>query len=144
MGTVTRAPDHVSMLRDSFALHLEATRRPSTARIYLAALDGLIAHLEDRGMPTGVGAIRREHVESFLGARRQTVKPATLSIEYRALAKFWRWAVDEDEVTASPMAKMRPPAVPEVPVPVVSPDDFRGCSGRPRAPTSGPAATPRS
>lgn len=125
MATATRAPDHVSSLRDSFALHLEATRQPSTARIYLDALDGLIRHLEANGMPTGVGAIRREHIESHLGARRAKVRPATLSIEYRALAKFWRWAVDEDEVAVSPMAKMTPPKVPETPVPVVSADDFR-------------------
>ena len=125
MPTVTRVPDHIGSLRDSFALHLEATRQPSTARIYLAALDGLIAHLEANGMPLGVGAIRREHIESYLGARRATVKPATLSIEYRALAKFWRWAVDEDEVSVSPMAKMTPPKVPETPVPVISADDLR-------------------
>ncbi|MEW6226012.1 MAG: site-specific integrase [Chloroflexota bacterium] len=125
MATKTRVPDHVSSLRDSFALHLEATRQPSTTRIYLDALDGLIRHLEANGMPTGVQAIRREHIESHLGARRETVKPATLSIEYRALAKFWRWAVDEDEVSVSPMAKMKPPTVPETPVPVVSVDDFR-------------------
>ena len=125
MTTRTSVPDHVSMLRDSFALHLEATRRPSTTRIYLDALDNLIRHLEANGMPTSVGAIRREHIESYLGARRDKVKPATLSIEYRALAKFWRWAVDEDEVPVSPMAKMKPPTVPETPVPVISPDDFR-------------------
>jgi site-specific recombinase XerD len=102
MTSGTRAPDHIESLRDSFALHLEAN-----------------------GMPTGVGAVCREHIESYLDARRPLVKPATLSIEYRALAKFWRWAVDEDEVAASPMAKMKPPTVPETRVPVVAPDDFR-------------------
>jgi site-specific recombinase XerD len=122
---VARVPDHIASLRDSFALHLEATRQPSTTRIYLDALDRLIAHLEANGMPLGVRAVRREHIESFLGARRATVKPATLSIEYRALAKFWRWAVEEDEVAVSPMAKMTPPKVPETPVPVVSSGDFR-------------------
>jgi site-specific recombinase XerD len=125
MTTATRVPDHVASLRDSFALHLEATRQPATTRIYLAALDGLIAHLDANGMPVGVRAIRREHIESYLGARRAQVKPATLSIEYRALAKFWRWAVEEDEVPVSPMAKMTAPKVPETPVPVVTPDDFR-------------------
>jgi site-specific recombinase XerD len=117
--------DHIASLRDSFALHLEATRQPSTTRIYLDALDGLIRHLETNGMPLGVSAIRREHIESYLGARRQVVKPATLSIEYRALAKFWRWAVDEDEVSVSPMAKMQPPKVPVQPVPVVAAGDFK-------------------
>lgn len=125
MTTRTTIPDHISSLRDSFALHLEATRQPSTTRIYLDALDGLIRHLEVNGMPTGISGIRREHIESYLGARRATVKPATLSIEYRALAKFWSWAVDEDEVAVSPMAKMKPPVVPVTPVPVISPDEFR-------------------
>ena len=86
MPTVTSVRDHVASLRDSFALHLEATRQPSTTRIYLDALDGLIRHLEGNGMPLSVGAIRREHIESYLGARRAVVKPATLSIENRALA----------------------------------------------------------
>jgi site-specific recombinase XerD len=125
MTTATRMPDHISTLRDSFSLHLEATRAKSTTRIYLDALDGLIAFLEDNGMPVGISVIRREHIEAYLGARREKVKPATLSIEYRALAKFWRWAVEEDEVAVSPMARMTPPKMPEVPVPVISPDDFK-------------------
>ena len=125
MTTGTRERDHILCQRDSFALHLEATRQPSTTRIYLDALANLIAHLDANGMPTGVGAIRREHIESYLGARRAVVKPATLSIEYRALAKFWRWAVDEDEVSVSPMLKMKPPVVPETPVPVIGEADFR-------------------
>ena len=41
--TLVSAPDALSSLRESFALHLDATRRPKTTRIYLAALDGLIA-----------------------------------------------------------------------------------------------------
>jgi site-specific recombinase XerD len=115
----------IQSLRDSFALHLEDTRQPATRRIYLDALDRFIVHLERNGLPTAVGAIERKDVESYLGARRATVKPATLSIEYRALAKFWRWAVDEEEVDASPMAKVEPPRVPDSPVPVLSPEDFR-------------------
>lgn len=58
---------------------LYATRLPPTrarpvlrrrTRIYLAALDSLIAHLEAQGMPTGARAVRREHVESFLADER--------------------------------------------------------------------------
>jgi site-specific recombinase XerD len=57
--------------------------------------------------------------------RRASVSPATLSVEYRALAVFWRWAVDEDEIDVSPMLKMSPPRVPDKPVPVVPVADFR-------------------
>jgi hypothetical protein len=66
----TYAPDAIHTLRDSFALHLSATRAEKTTRIYLAVLDSLIAHLDAQGMPTGARAVRHEHVESFLAGWR--------------------------------------------------------------------------
>jgi site-specific recombinase XerD len=122
---VAYAPDALHTLRDSFALHLDASRSDSTQRIYLGALDRLIGHLEANGMPTGARGVKREHVESFVASRRDVVKPTTLSVEFRALQQFWRWAVEEDEVDRSPMERMKAPRVPESPVPVVSVDDFR-------------------
>jgi site-specific recombinase XerD len=121
----THELDALSSLRDSFALHLSATRAEKTARIYLAALDALIKHLVAKGMPTGARAIRREHVESYFAKRREHVKPTTLSVEFRALQQFWRWALDEEEIERSPMERMKPPRVPDSPVPVVSVEDFR-------------------
>jgi integrase len=125
MTTSTYAPDSLTSLRDSFALHLDATRSPKTSAIYLGALDALIAHLAHNGMPTDARAVRREHVESYIASRRATIQPATLSVEYRALQQFWRWALEEDEIDRSPMEKMAAPKVPVVPVPVISEDDFR-------------------
>jgi site-specific recombinase XerD len=125
MAQTTRELDALSSLRDSFALHLSATRSEKTARIYLAALDALIRHLEAKAMPTGARAVRREHVESYFAERRETVKPTTLSVEFRALQQFWKWALNEEEIERSPMERMRPPRVPDAPVPVVSIDDFR-------------------
>lgn len=119
------APDALTSLRDSFALHLSANHSPKTAVIYLRTLDHLIAHLTAQGMPTGARAVRREHVESYFASRRERVKPATLSIEYRALQQFWRWALEEEEIDRSPMERMKPPRVPETPVPVVPIEDFR-------------------
>lgn len=123
--TVAYAPDALHTLRDSFALHLEASRSDSTQRIYLSALDRLIGHLEAKGMPTGARAIRREHVESYIATRKDEVRPTTLSVEFRALQQFFRWCVEEDEIDRSPMERMKAPRVPESPVPVVSVDDFR-------------------
>lgn len=120
--TSTRAPDSIASLRDSFELHLAADRSPKTSRIYLQALDRLIAHLVANGMPTGAGAVRREHIESYFAKRRSEVAPATLSIEYRALQQFFRWAVEEDEIPVSPMAKMSAPRIPDRPVPIVPVD----------------------
>jgi len=125
MTTSTYAPDALDTLRDSFALHLDATRSDKTSRIYLSALDALVRHLQANGMPTGARAVRREHVESYVARRRDEVKPTTLSLEFRALQQFWKWAVEEDEVDRSPMERMKPPRVPDSPVPVVPVADFR-------------------
>jgi site-specific recombinase XerD len=144
MDTATYAPDALASLRESFALHLDATRAPKTARIYLDALDSLIAHLQAHGMPLAARGVRREHIESYLAARKPNVAPSTLSLEYRALQQFFRWLVEEDEIDRDPTEKMRAPTVPDSPVPIVSPADSRSCSGRPRARTSPADATRRS
>ena len=123
--TSTRAPDALLSLRDSFALHLAADRSPKTSRIYLQALDKLIAHLDSKGMPTSTRGVRREHVESYFAERRGEVAPATLSIEFRALQQFFKWAAEEDEIDRSPMEKMTAPRVPDKPVPLVPVEDFR-------------------
>jgi len=125
VSTSAYVPDALHTLRESFALHLDATRADKTARIYLAALDALIAHLGAHGMPTGARSVKREHVESYFARRRDEVKPTTLSVEFRALQQFWKWALDEDEIERSPMEKMKPPRVPESPVPVIPVADFR-------------------
>jgi hypothetical protein len=80
-GTVT--PDALTSLRESFALQLDATRKPKTARIYLDALDNLIRHLGAHGMPVAARGVRREHVESYLAAR----KPGPIPPERRVRAR---------------------------------------------------------
>ena len=69
--TATLAPDALAGLRESFALHLAASRAEKTTRIYLAALDALTRHLAENGMPTNARAVRREHVESYIARRRE-------------------------------------------------------------------------
>lgn len=125
MPTSTYAPDALTSLRDSFSLHLDATRAPATRRVYLSALDGLVRHLEAHGMPTAARGVRREHVEAYLADRRDKIKPASLSIAFRALQQFWKWALEEEEIDRSPMERIKPPRVPDSPVPVVDVADFR-------------------
>jgi site-specific recombinase XerC len=47
---------------------------------------------------------------------------------------LYRWLEEEDEIAANPMAKMRPPIIPEQPVPVVPKDGLRRllatCAGK--------------
>jgi site-specific recombinase XerD len=82
---------------------------------------------------TAVDRVNRDHVESFVEDQLARHKPTTASVRYRSLQQFFRWAVDEGEITASPMARMAAPIVPEVPVPVIPDDDLRkllkACAG---------------
>ena len=73
------------------------------------------------GHAAGVTSICREHIESFLVALAEKgLKPATLAVAYRSIRPFFRWLVDEDEITRSPMERMRQPAVPEPLVPILT------------------------
>jgi site-specific recombinase XerC len=85
-------------------------------------------------MPTAVGNIRREHVEAFIAAELERTAPASAATRYRSLQQLFNWLDGEGEITSSPMAKMRPPKIPEQPVPVLPHDDIKrllvSCSGK--------------
>lgn len=85
-------------------------------------------------MPGDEADLSREHVESFIADNLTRSKPATASIRHRALQQFFKWAFDEGEILASPMANMKPPHIPEEPQPVVSDIDLAGllksCDGK--------------
>lgn len=106
----------------SYARHLRAANRsPRTIKTYLNALEGFRRYLAAQGMPTGLRAIRREHLEAYLVALQDGwKKPATISLAYRSLQPFWKWALAEDEIAASPMERMTPPIVPDTPPPVLT------------------------
>jgi site-specific recombinase XerD len=46
-------------------------------------------------------------------------------VRYDALQQLFNWLEDEGEIAGWPMAKMRPPKIPEKPVPVLSDDHVR-------------------
>jgi site-specific recombinase XerD len=121
-------------LGESFRLSLAAENASdATIDVYTSAVARLAEFLETRGMPVEVAAIHREHVEAFIAELLATRAPATAANRYRALRRFFGWLLDEGEITRSPMERMKPPAVPEVPVPVLSDDAIKrllkACAG---------------
>lgn len=115
----------VALLAASFRRHLlAANKAPRTIETYGDAVRLLEAFLAAQGMPLNVAALSREHIESFIADTLSHSAPSTASIRYRALQQFFKWAVDEGEIPVSPMAKMRPPIVPDTPPPVVSDADL--------------------
>jgi site-specific recombinase XerD len=126
---------HVRVLGRYWRLSLRAQGKSKmTLATYLSALDRLADFLEANGMPTDAANVKREHVEAFIAHLLETRKPATASNRYRALQAYWRFLVEEGELTESPMRNMRPPRVPVDPPPVLSMDDvhrvFKACKGK--------------
>ena len=122
-------------LYPSFLRTLAAENKsPRTIETYSAAVRIFDAFLKRQGMPQAISSINREHVETFIAYLLAIWKPATAANRYRALQAFWKWAVDEGEVTESPMVRMRPPHVPEEPPPVLTEEQLRRllktCDGR--------------
>lgn len=102
-----------------------ANKSVRTIRAYGDSGRLLEAFLTEQGLPTAVNQITREHLELFITDQLARHKPTTASVRFRSLQQFFKWALEEDEIAASPMERMRPPIVPEVPVPIVSDDDLR-------------------
>ncbi|MDQ3325836.1 MAG: tyrosine-type recombinase/integrase [Actinomycetota bacterium] len=121
----TTTLDDLSELLEDWRVHLRARGlRPGTIDSYLTVGRTFVAYLQGRGMPTGAGAVTREHVEHFVADLHDRVSPATTAKHYRSLQQLFRWLVEDGEIPASPMARMSPPSVPEQPVPVLTDDDL--------------------
>lgn len=125
-----------------FVDNLEATNAaPMTIRTYSLAVEQLGAYLREQGMPTDPTAVTREHLVEWMrylqrppedGGRGLTAQTALQ--RYRSVSRLFAFLVDQDDIAESPMAKMKPPRVPEKLVPVISVDNLqrllKTCQGR--------------
>lgn len=99
-----------------------ANLAPRTVESYLESARAFAAFLgTDRDLLT----VSRRDVEAFIEHLLDTRSPSTAAVRYRSLQQLYRWALGEELITASPMATMRPPAIPEKPVPVIAETDLR-------------------
>jgi len=122
-------PDALLVLLDDWQIHLRARNiSPATIDSYVRVGRALCDFLVDNGLPGRARDLTRDHVETYLAAmferkahnRQGTVRPATVAKHYRSLQQLFRWLVDDGEIERSPMDRMRPPSVPEQPVPIIT------------------------
>lgn len=119
----------------SFGRHLRAANRsPRTIEKYLLAARQFAAFCAANNAPTVAAAIRRRDVEAYIADLLERFKPGTAVTRYQDLRVLFAWLVDEEEIATSPMARMKPPILPEVPVPVLSATEQRAllatCAGK--------------
>ncbi len=127
------SPD-VRDLARSWSVSLAAANlAENTRETYADSLASFIAFLTEPGMPTAVGSITREHVEAWTASLTQRYRASTVRNRYTGVRMFFRWAKEEGEVAESPMANMRPPMLPPIPVPVLEREQLarilKACEG---------------
>lgn len=88
MATV-RTPPSLDALVPSWTRHLRAANlSPRTVQSYAESARRLGAFLDQRGMPSEVDSIRREHVEAFIEDLLANWSPATAAVRYRSLQQL--------------------------------------------------------
>jgi site-specific recombinase XerD len=122
-----------SPLARSFERHMRAENRSDrTIATYLHGLRQAETFLRARG--TMVEAATRADLEAFMADLLARRTASTAATYYKILKVLYGWLVDEEELEADPMAKMKPPIVPANPVPIVPPDGlkrlFHACAGK--------------
>jgi site-specific recombinase XerD len=123
--TNTSVGDLASLV-PSFERALRAQNRaPKTIETYGEACRQLVAYLQVHGLPSQAAEICREHVEAFIEHLVAERSAATANNRYRSLTRFFAYLEDEGEIANSPMMKMAPPKIPEVPVPIIADADLK-------------------
>jgi site-specific recombinase XerD len=125
-ATMTAPHRTVLALGKSFERVLLAENKsPRTVQTYGEAIRLLNGFLEANALPVDVAVITADHIRAFITSMLDLHKPATASNRYRALRRFFGWAREEGEIDRDPMVGVKPPHVPEVPVPVLTEDQQR-------------------
>jgi site-specific recombinase XerD len=111
VSIVTIAPNDIAELVPEFTVMLQATNRsPRTVETYLRGVRGLGGFLHERGMPTAVDAIAREHVEAyFADLLDRGYKATSAKAWYDGIRQFFGWCEEEGEVAdgRNPMRHVR-------------------------------------
>ncbi len=121
-----------SPLVRSFERHLRAENRSErTIGTYLVGLRQADAFLRAHG--TTIEAAARADLEALMGDLLTRRSASTAATYYKVLKLLYAWLAEEEEIPTNPMARMKPPIVPDKPVPIVPEDGlkrlFKACAG---------------
>lgn len=121
-----RTDQELSDLLPSWYRALRSSNRsPKTIKSYDLAASQLISFQSEAGRPTGAGDFTSSDIRAFLEDALATKASATARQRYASLKQLFKWLAEEGEIEVDPMARIKPPAVQEPPVPVLSDDQLR-------------------
>lgn len=108
---------------ESWRRHLRAENKaPRTIRTYLEAVEQFAGHCPE----SDPRQVTKRQIEGYIAALQDAGRTAsTVESRWVSLSLFFRWLVDEEEIDRSPMEKLRRPAVPEQPVPIIPVESIR-------------------
>jgi integrase/recombinase XerD len=119
----------------SFRLHLAGEGKAAkTVRTYTEAVQWFAAaYLLREPRHTRWEEVGRQDVQRWIVWLLERYSAAYASNQYRGLQQFFKWLATEEELP-DPMAEMKPPHVPDKPVPVFAGEELprleRVCAGR--------------
>lgn len=124
--SVVAADGDLPLLLKLFTKRLRRDNKaPRTISTYLEDATELVRHLAAAGRTTTAEELVRADIDSYLDALwERGLAPASVAKRFRSIQQFCKWLEQEGETAVSPMAGMRPPAVPAKPVPVVPDSAF--------------------
>jgi integrase/recombinase XerC len=101
---------------------------------WLDALPTAASDLETETQPETPADIKRAHIATWMTDLLATGAPGNANNKYRSVQQWFNWLLAEGEIEVHPMARMKPPFVPEKPVPLVPDELIRKvldqCKGR--------------
>ncbi|MET0134711.1 MAG: tyrosine-type recombinase/integrase [Kibdelosporangium sp.] len=110
-------------------------KSPRTIEGYVECVDLLVRFIDQLDEPPAeVNDITDSMIKDFIADQLGRHKPSTACTRYRGVRQWFNWLVLEEEADRHPMAKMKPPELPPIPVPVVKDDVWERvlaqCTGR--------------
>lgn len=81
--------------------------------------------MAEHGIPTTLAGLTRATLVDYFEHSAATVSAGTALTRFKHLRALCSFLVAKGEIPASPMAGLRPPNVPEHPVPVLADDEIR-------------------
>jgi len=123
---------------ESWDLDLRASRKSDRTReTYRLAAEQLADWLKNESRSVEIGEITRDDLRAFILYVLEDRTPATAKQRHSSLAVFFRWLIEEGESETNPMIGVKPPKVPERPIPVGEPASVRHSHRRLRRDFSG-------